>query len=82
MQSVYSTDSVNRDLRTGNNVIYIRPKIQPRYGYMECTYAHTHIGIRKTRNWLKYETFYYLFEFKVFRHEEGETISFYADFSI
>ena len=23
--------------------------------------------------WFRYETFYYLFEFKVFRHEEGET---------
>ena len=31
---------------------------------------YTHIGIRKTRNWVWYETFYYLFEFKVFRHEE------------
>ena len=38
-----------------------------------------HIGIRKTRNtlttliWFRYETFIYLFEFKVFRHEERET---------
>ena len=37
------------------------------------------IGIRKTRNtyyslfWFCYETFIYLFEFKVFRHEERET---------
>ena len=48
------------------------------------TNVHKHIGIRKTRNWFRYETFYYLFEFKVFRHEEREThtISFYADFSI
>ena len=26
-----------------------------------------------TRNWFRYETFIYLFEFKVFRHEERET---------
>ena len=31
------------------------------------------IEIRKTRNWFRYETFIYLFEFKVFRHEERET---------
>ena len=31
------------------------------------------IGIRKTRNWFRYKTFIYLFEFKVFRHEERET---------
>ena len=37
------------------------------------------IGIQETRNtydslfWFRYETFYYLFEFKVFRHEERET---------
>ena len=31
------------------------------------------IGIRKTRNWFRYETFIYLFEFKVFWHEERET---------
>ena len=37
------------------------------------TNVHKHIGIRKTRNWFRYETFYYLFEFKVFRHEERET---------
>ena len=34
--------------------------------------VHTRIGIRKTRNWFRYETFYYLFEFKVFPHEERE----------
>ena len=34
---------------------------------------HTHIGIRKIRNWFRYETFIYLFEIKVFRHEEKET---------
>ena len=34
------------------------------------TNVHTQIGIRKTRNWFRCETFYYLFEFKVFRHEE------------
>ena len=33
----------------------------------------TYIGIRKTRNWFRYENFIYLFEFKVFRHEERET---------
>ena len=37
------------------------------------TNVDTHIGIRKTRNWFRYETFYYLIEFKVFRHEERET---------
>ena len=50
----------------------------------------TLIGIRKARNtsdslfWFRYETLIYLFEFKLFRHEEREThtISFYADFSI
>ena len=37
------------------------------------------IEIRKTRNtydslfWFRYETFYHLFEFKVFQHEERET---------
>ena len=25
-----------------------------------------------TRNWFRYENFYYIFEFKVFRHEERE----------
>ena len=45
------------------------------------------VGIRKTRNtydslfWFRYETFYYLFEFKVFRHEERERET-HADFSI
>ena len=33
----------------------------------------THIGIWKTRNWFRYKTFYYLFEFKVFRREEIKT---------
>ena len=28
---------------------------------------------RNIRNWFRYETFIYLFEFKVFRHEERET---------
>ena len=43
------------------------------------TNIHMRIGIRKARNtynslfWFKYETFYYLFEFKVFWHEERET---------
>ena len=37
-----------------------------------------HRESRNTRNtwrlsWFRYETFYYLFEFKVFRHEERET---------
>ena len=41
--------------------------------------VHTHIGIRKyskhltTFFWFWYDTFIYLFEFKVFRHEERET---------
>ena len=43
----------------------------------------THIESKNTRNWFRYETFIYLFEFKVFRHEERETqFPFYADFSI
>ena len=37
------------------------------------TNVRTHIGNRKTRNWFRYETFIYLFEFKVFWHEESET---------
>ena len=37
------------------------------------TNVHKHIEIRKTRNWFRYETFIYLFVFKVFRHEERET---------
>ena len=32
---------------------------------------------RNTRNWFRYETFYYLFEFKVFRHEERERHNFF-----
>ena len=37
---------------------------------------YTYIGIRKhltTLFWFRYETFIYLFEFKVFRHEKRET---------
>ena len=37
----------------------------------------THIGIWKTRNLFRYETFIYLFEFKVFQHEERETHNFF-----
>ena len=46
---------------------------------MEFTYVYRmfiRIGIRKTRNWFKYETFIYRFEFKVFRHEERERLNF------
>ena len=76
------------------SVTYPRPKIYDQDMNMWNVHIHTdmenvrnvhkHIGIRKTRNWFRYETFYYLFEFKVFRHEERErhTIFFYADFSI
>ena len=36
-----------------------------------------YIGIRKTRNWFRYPNFYYLFVFKVFRHEERERHNFF-----
>ena len=55
------------------------PRDRPRYEHVKLTYSynvrnvHTHIGIRKTRNWFRYETFYYLFEFKFFWHEKRET---------
>ena len=45
----------------------------------EIDIIHTRIGIRNhskhltTLFWLRYETFFYFFEFKVFRHEEKET---------
>ena len=51
----------------------------------------THRNPKNTQNtwrlsWFRYEAFIYLFEFKVFRHEERErhthTISYYAVFSI
>ena len=32
-----------------------------------------HRESENTRNWFRYETFIYLFEFKVFRHEERDT---------
>ena len=41
--------------------------------------VHNALESKNTRNtydsllWLRYETFYYLFEFNVFRHEERET---------
>ena len=60
----------------GKDVTYIGPKIRPRYVYVKCTYVHRmyiHIGIRKTRNWFRYEIFIYLFEFKVLRHGERDT---------
>ena len=49
--------------------------------FIECSQMFINIGIRKTRNnydflflfWFRYETFIYLFELKVFRHEERET---------
>ena len=47
----------------------------------ECSYVYIYIYIYRnpktfetlTTLWFRYETFYYLFEFKVFRHEERET---------
>ena len=49
--------------------IIIGPKIRSRYEYVKYT-----LGLRKnTQNWFKHETFYYLFEFNVFRHELRET---------
>ena len=42
---------------------------RPRYEYVKCT-----LGIPKnTRNRFRYKTFIYLFEFKVFQHEERVT---------
>ena len=42
-----------------------------------------HRKSQNTRNWFRYETFIYLFEFKVFSTwGERDAISFYADFSI
>ena len=35
--------------------------------------VHKHRNPKNTRNWFRFETFIYLFEFKVFRHEERET---------
>ena len=41
--------------------------------FIECSYACRN---PKIRNWFRYETFIYLFEFKVFRHEERERHNF------
>ena len=47
------------------------------------TNVHKNRNPKNTRNtydtlfWFRYETFYYLFEFKVFRHEERETHNFF-----
>ena len=41
------------------------------------TNVHKYIGIRKTRNWFRYETFYYILEFKVFWHEGRERHNFF-----
>ena len=46
------------------------------------TNVHKHIGIQKHSKLVQIWNFYYHFEFKIFRHEERDTISFYADFSI
>ena len=41
--------------------------------YDQDTYTwNVHRESRNTRNWFRYETFIYLLEFKVFRHEERE----------
>ena len=57
------------------------PRDRPRYEYVKCTCVHTmFINIYrnpKTRNWFRYETFYYLFEFKVFWLEERERHNFF-----
>ena len=47
----------------------IAPKIYDQYMNM----WNIHWESRNTRNWSRYETLIYLFEFKVFRHEERET---------
>ena len=50
-------------------VTLLGPKI-----YDQDTYTwNRHRESQNTQNWFWYETFYYLFEFKVFRHEERET---------
>ena len=41
------------------------------------TNVHTYTEIRKTRNWFRYETFIYLFEFKVFWRAERERHNFF-----
>ena len=51
--------------------MYIGRKIRPRYEYVK-TFIYEY-KTENTRNWFRYETFYYLFEFKFFRHEERET---------
>ena len=53
--------------------------------FMECLYAYRNPKTLETLTilfWFRYETFINFFEFKVFRHEERETISYYTDFSI
>ena len=57
--------------------------IQIRKRFANVHNIHTRIGIRKTRNSFRYETFIPLFEFKGFSTwGESDTISFNADFSI
>ena len=70
------------------DVTYPRPKIYDQdmntwnvHMFIECSYAYR--NPKNTRNWFRYDTFIYLFEFKGFSTwGERDTISFYADFSI
>ena len=71
--------------------ISISKNIRPRYVYESCTdtynvrniYSHIHRNPKKLKTiddslfWFRYETFIYLFEFKVCRHEERETHNFF-----
>ena len=40
-------------------------------------FINIHRESRNTRNWFRYETFIYLIEFKLFRHEERERHNFF-----
>ena len=64
-RTLYRISSVSRC----HSVAYPRPKI---YNQDTNTW-NVHRESRNTRNWFRYEIFYYLSEFKVFRHEETET---------
>ena len=67
---------INVSLLT-TNVIYIGPKIRPKYEYVK-TSIYACRNPKNTEHlrlyfWFRYKTFIYLFEFKVFRHEERKT---------
>ena len=51
------------------HVIYPCPKIYDQ----DMKTWNRHRESKNTRNWFRYDTFIYLFEFQVFRHEERET---------